>query len=243
MRRAWYWFVRAIVKWLFFKGTGGLTVKGMKNVPRNGPLVIAPNHVSNLDPPVIACSIPRRITFMSKREFFKGVFGKLIASLGSFPVQRGEGDTEAIRTAIKLLEQGNAVLIFPEGTRGDGRTILPFNKGIAMLASRTGAPVLPVGIVGNQQKWPKAKSKPGWGRVVVEFGETLTYAEYAKGASERENREAFTQELSRRILDLCRRNGMDLRSGGSDSSSQTSDPDETAPEPQGQPRAGTQIRR
>lgn len=229
MKTAWYWTVRAIAKWLFFKGWGGLEVRGLHNVPRKGSLIVAPNHVSHLDPPVIACSLPRKITFMAKGELFRGVLGRLISSLGAFPVTRGEGDIESMRKAIHLLEEGQAVLIFPEGTRGDGVSMLPINRGVAMLAKRTGAAVLPVGIVGTHKTWPKGRSKPRRGKVVVCFGEPFGYAEIASRESEKDNRDLFAAELSKRILVLCNKEGMDLRSAASGSSPPESDPIGTAP--------------
>jgi len=201
LNSAWYSFVRWLVRVFFFKGTGGLTVRGIENVPKTGPLIVSPNHVSHLDPPVTACAINRQITFMAKAELFEhGLFGKLIASLGAFPVKRGEGDTEAIRLTLRLLEEGRAVLMFPEGTRGDGKELLPFNKGVGMIARRSCAPVLPVGIVGTHRKWPRGKSRPKWGRVTVVFGSTMTYEETSTQATEAENREAFAAELERRIV-------------------------------------------
>jgi 1-acyl-sn-glycerol-3-phosphate acyltransferase len=213
LARAWYAFVRGFVRAAFFHGTGGFCVRGLENVPRTGPLIVSPNHVSHLDPPAAACAMPRPITFMAKAELFDHrLFGALISSLGSFPVRRGEGDMEAIRTALRLLEQGKAVLMFPEGTRGDGKTLLPFNKGVGMIAKRSGAPVLPVGISGTHKRWPRGAKKPKWGRVTVAFGPPLTFAETAVHATEAENREAFARELERRILELCRSESYNLAS-------------------------------
>jgi 1-acyl-sn-glycerol-3-phosphate acyltransferase len=218
MTTAWYWFVRNLVRYGLFKASGGLTTKGKSNVPRQGPLILAPNHVSHLDPPVIACTLPRKVTFMAKEELFRNkLFGGLIRSLQAFPVKRGEGDTEAIRKAIQFVEDGRALLIFPEGTRGDGVTMLPVNRGVVMLAKRTGAPVLPIGIVGTHKKWPKGSSKPKWGRVVVSYGKPFTYQEVATSPDEKVNREIFAHELSRRILELCNAEGMGLKSGESGS--------------------------
>ncbi len=219
---AWYWFVRNLVRYGYFVPGGGFRVFGVARVPSDGALIVAPNHVSTLDPPVIACAMPRRISFMAKKELFdRPLFGSLIRSLGSFPVQRGEADTEAIRLALSLLEGGRALLVFPEGTRGNGEAMLPVNRGVAMLARRSGATVLPVGIVGTHLKMPRGRAFPRFRRVEVEFGEPFTYAEIGIHPTERENREAFAKELERRILGLCQARGYDLRA--SESGSQTAD--------------------
>src|SRR5436190_18063312 len=156
-RSAWYAFVLRLVRNGFFRlVTGGLRSIGEENIPKTGAVIFAPNHVSNLDPPAIACGTNKRqLAFMAKEELFKGPFGKLIASVGAFPVRRGEGDTEAIRKTIALLEEGRAVLVFPEGTRGDGKQLGPINRGVAMLAKRTNATVLPIGVVGTHVVAPK----------------------------------------------------------------------------------------
>jgi 1-acyl-sn-glycerol-3-phosphate acyltransferase len=128
-------------------------------------------------------------------------------------VKRGEGDTESIRKSLEVLERGGALLIFPEGTRGDGDQMLPINRGVAMLAKRTRAPVIPVGIVNSHKvlrKQPTGKMQRHTIRIV--WGEPFRYEDVAVNRSERENREAFAHELQRRILELCRGQGMDLRS-------------------------------
>lgn len=152
---------------------------------------------------------------MAKEELFKGVFGKIIGSLGAFPVHRGDGDTEAIRKSIAMLEDKEALLVHPEGTRGDGVKMNPINKGVAMLAKRTGAPVVPVGIVGSHIVMPRGK-KGKRHRIKVVFGKPFTYAEVAKGANEKEAREAFSIELAERIRKLCNENGWDVQPADKD---------------------------
>lgn len=203
---AWYWFVRNLVRLLFFGAGGGFRVCGVDRVPRNGPVIVAPVHVSTLDPPAVACGLPRMLAFMAKAELFKfPVFGSLIRSLGAFPVRRGEGDTEAVRLTLKLLDEGRAVLVFPEGTRGDGRTMLPVNRGVAMLAKRSGALVLPVGLSGTVKRLPRGASFPRLGRVTVWFGEPFRYADISGSGKEQEK--AFSAELQSRLLTACREAG------------------------------------
>ncbi len=212
-RSVWYAFVRSFVRNLFFKTMGGLTTVGEENIPLGGAMIFAPNHLSHLDPPIIACSQNRRqLTFMSKQEMFKiPVLGQLIRSLGAFPIRRGESDTESIRKAISLLDEGRAILIFPEGTRGDGVTFQPVNRGVAMLAKRTGALVQPVGIIGTNIVLPKGKTKLKRHPMIVAYGKPFTYAEVATQGTEKENRLAFTNAMITRIVDLCRSNGYELK--------------------------------
>ena len=227
MRGAWYDFVRWFVRNSFFRLTGGLKGTGRENVPKTGAVIIAPNHVSNLDPPAVACTCPRRLNFMAKEELFKvPILGPIIRSLDAFPLKRGEGDTEAIRHAIAQLEAGKTVIIFPEGSRGDGVSLQPMTKGATMLARRTGATVVPVGIVGTHKVLPKGQSKPKRGKVLVAYGKPFTYkeieAQYGKTA-----KDAFGDELQKRILELCHANGLPLKSATSFQRSEESDPRET----------------
>jgi len=208
----WYWFVRNLVRVVYFRGTGGLTILGLENVPLEGPLIVAPNHVSELDPPAIACTIPRKIAFMSKEELFRNrLLGGLIRSLNAFPVRRGEGDTEAIRKTLAKLAEGEAVLVFPEGTRGDGVTMGPITRGVGMLAKRSGAPVLPVGIAGTHRKFPRGKSVPGWGRTTVAFGKPLRFEDYG--------RETFADALAEAVRQQCGYAGLELKAARAEPSS------------------------
>lgn len=210
MKYLWYHTILNLARVAFFF-LGGLKCVGRKNVPRKGSVIVAPYHVSHLDPPAVACGTNRPLRFMAKEELFDHkFFGGFIRSVGAFPVKRGEGDTEAIRIAIAALENGEAVLVFPEGQRGDGKHLQPINRGVAMLAKRTGAKVVPVGVVGTHIAWPKGH-KLKRHKIVVAYGEPFTYADYATGENERENRDLFAAELQRRIAELCDQNGLQLR--------------------------------
>lgn len=214
----WYAFVRWLVKTFYFGTHGGLTGVDEQNVPSTGPLIVAVNHQSHLDPPATACATRRQLTFLAKEELFRNrFFGGLISSLGAFPVRRGEGDSEAIRRTIALLEEGEAVLVFPEGTRGDGITLNPFNRGVAMFAKRTGAPVIPVGLVGTNIVMPRGKSKGRKAPMRAKFGRPFTYAEVAEGRPDREARELFTKRLETEIQALCADLGSHLKTSSSDS--------------------------
>ncbi len=204
----WYRFIRWLAKNLAFAAWGGLRSEGNEQIPTTGPVIMAPVHVSHLDPPAVACGMERAITFMAKEELFKPpIFGPLIRSLGAFPVRRGKSDLEAIKFAIELLQQGRAVLVFPEGQRGDGVTLGEPNTGISMLAKRTGAPVIPVGVVGTHLAFGKGR-KPKRNRMKVLYGAPIRFEEVCQGMPDREARTYFAQYVMERIAELCRAGGL-----------------------------------
>ncbi len=128
----------------------GFIVRGAEKVPRRGGLIIACNHISEMDPPVLGFSIPRTFAIMAKVELFKHRFGDFfLGKLNAFPVNRAGIDTKALRTAIEFLKEGEAVIIFPEGTRSHDGRLLPAKLGISLIASASGAPVLPAFIWGT----------------------------------------------------------------------------------------------
>ena len=132
---------------------GRWRVRGRANMPRHGPVIVVANHLNNADPPLLAASLPRRVRFMAKVEFFRRRRSRLpIGLFGGFPVRRGEADLGALRRAQRLLETGEAVGLLPEGTRNkSGIGMQPAHPGAALLALRSGAPVVPVGLTGTER--------------------------------------------------------------------------------------------
>jgi 1-acyl-sn-glycerol-3-phosphate acyltransferase len=125
---------------------------GLANVPREGGLILAPNHIAWMDIPLVAYPIPRVTHFMAKAELFQvPLLGGFIRFMGAFPVRRGESDREALRTAERLLAEGEMVAIFPEGHRSEGRALIEAHTGVALIAMRAGVPVVPVAIWGSEQ--------------------------------------------------------------------------------------------
>ncbi|MBJ7521788.1 MAG: 1-acyl-sn-glycerol-3-phosphate acyltransferase, partial [Solirubrobacteraceae bacterium] len=155
-----YWAVRFVLQ-PFFHLYFRLTWRGRKHLPKDGPVIFAANHRSFLDPFVIAAMYPRPMYFVAKKELFQRRWQAwILNSLGAFPVDRGAGDSDAMGTARQILERGDAVLIFPEGTRirpgGLGRP----RRGVGRLALETGAPVVPVAVIGTEQIRTKWKIRP-----------------------------------------------------------------------------------
>lgn len=167
------------------------------NVPKTGPVIIAPNHVSYLDPPTAGSGYGRVTHFMAKQELFKiPVLGWLIKAVGSFPVKQHSADRNALRTALDLLSKGEVVCIFPEGTRSlDGR-LLPAQAGIGMIALKSRAPVVPVALIGTNRVLPPHSLFFRFGRVTVVYGRPMTFDDlYDRGL----DREAV-EEVGRRIM-------------------------------------------
>ncbi len=128
------------------------TVRGLENIPAEGPLLLVSNHLNLVDPPVLGALLPRRIVFMAKEELFHIFFiGWVVKSYGAFPVKRGRPDRHALRTAVAVLEKGGVVGMFPEGTRSRTGSMQRAHPGAALVALLSGAPVLPVAIVGTDR--------------------------------------------------------------------------------------------
>ena len=125
-------------------------IHGKENVPENGPLIVVANHLNFVDPPLLSASIPRRITFMAKEELFRSRGRAVVRAFGAFPVRRGKLDRQAIRQAMRVIEHNHVLGLFPEGKRSQNHEIGEAEFGVAFIALRSGAPVLPIGISGSE---------------------------------------------------------------------------------------------
>lgn len=133
-----------------FRLFADISVRGVDNVPEEGPLIVVANHQSNMDPPLLAPLIPRRLKFLAKESLFKNSIASwFLHAWGAYPVNRETRDVRAMRWALEYLQQGGALVLFPEGTRHP-RGMGEAQTGAAMFALRTGAPLLPVGITGTE---------------------------------------------------------------------------------------------
>jgi len=152
---------------------GGLfTVEGAENVPRTGPLLVCPNHVSTIDPPMVPAFLPRPDSWsMGKAEYFTRTFTRLIFTrYHAFPVVRHTADRKAVRRARAILESGHVLVVYPEGTRIREGGLRQAEPGAGFLAQVTGAPVLPVGLIGTRDCFPTGAWWPRRRRVRVVFG-------------------------------------------------------------------------
>jgi 1-acyl-sn-glycerol-3-phosphate acyltransferase len=175
-------------------------VRGRRNIPRQGPVILASNHLNLSDPPILITVTPRRITWMAKKELFDiPVFGLLYHSAGCISVRRAKADLRALRQSLQALQGGSLLGMFPEGTRGTELGLQAGEPGTALLALRSGAPVLPVAIWGTEViRLPASFSKRT--RVHIVFGEPF-YLTRSERLS-REQVQEGTDEIMRRIAAL-----------------------------------------
>lgn len=166
------WVVGALLRVLF-----RLRAVGGPHVPREGAVLLAANHVSLLDPPIVGVACPRQLHFMAKAELFGiPLLSRLIGSLNAHPVDRSGADAGALRRALRQLRAGRALLVFPEGTRGAaGGGLRPGKPGVGMLAVLADAPVIPVYIQGSARVLPRGAVRPRLARITVAFGPALRF--------------------------------------------------------------------
>ena len=159
------------------------TVEGLENVPKNGPFIVAPNHLSFFDSVIVQALTPRPVSFFAKAEYFtgKGIKGKLMKSffesVHSIPVERGEqaASVQALKTLLEILGRGEGVGIYPEGTRSRDGILYRGRTGVGWLALTTGAPVVPVGIIGTEKLQPAGKSTFRPAPFTLRFGKPLSF--------------------------------------------------------------------
>lgn len=174
---------------------------GLGHIPEETGAVVATNHASNLDPPLIGADLTRPLFTMAKKSLHETpVLGSLIRQLYSFPVRRGVLDTSALRTAVSLLEQDNLVLMFPEGTRSPDGDLQEPRPGVGKIVAEASVFVVPGYVRGSYGAWPKGQALPKPCKTAVHFGEPLELTGAIDGATER----ADYEEISRRIIESIR---------------------------------------
>lgn len=146
-----YYTVHSIMRLLFLLLTRR-RIEGRENIPRRGPVIFVSNHIELVDSPLLWVSLCRRVYFMAKEEVFHpGIIGYFMKSFGAFPIKKGRQDRKALLEAQQLLAEGNALTIYPEGMRSQSQKVKLAFHGAAMIASRSGAPIIPIGISGTEQ--------------------------------------------------------------------------------------------
>ena len=162
---------------------------GLEHIPK-GSGIIAPNHISFFDPPLVGISCPEEVSFLAKESLLTNpVLGPVLRNLNTYPVSGAEANLSSIKTVCQLLEQDKKVVIFPEGERALDGKLTDVKPGIAILSLRTNAPIIPTFIHGTYEIWPRGQFFPKpWGKTVCAFGSPI----YPKNFQNLEKREART---------------------------------------------------
>ncbi len=148
----WFYYVGSLMVRITLLLFTRWQVKGKENIPSQGPLLVVANHLNLADPPLVSVSLNRKAMFMAKEELFRSRFTNyFIGGFGAFPVHRGRLDRKALRQAEKFLAEGWALVMFPEATRSKNAQLQPAFPGSALIALRSGAPILPLAITGTEK--------------------------------------------------------------------------------------------
>jgi 1-acyl-sn-glycerol-3-phosphate acyltransferase len=188
------WALTRAIGWICFR----YRVEGQ--IPRKGGLLVAANHASYLDIPLLGCGMDRRAWYLGRSDLFPvPVLSGILKSLGWIPVRLGRIDREAFGKAIGLIQAGEVVVIFPEGGRSQDGRLRPPKAGIGVIVSQTGCPVVPAYIKGTFDVLPRGARWPRWRRVTVRFGPPLTFE--TTGRKEKAENKQFYELVSRTVIE------------------------------------------
>lgn len=172
LQRAWYQFLR-FLSWLCVRPFLCFRAYRAERIPAAGPVVLLANHASHLDPVLVGVASRRPLSFLARKTLFRGPFGLLIRSLCAIPVDREGASIAGLRGVIHRVKEGDATLVFPEGTRTHDGELGTFRPGFGILARRSRATIVPVGIDGAYRAWPRQRRLPRPARVTVHVGRPI----------------------------------------------------------------------
>lgn len=160
MNYVWYEFV-AVTSALTYTFTNSLRIEGYCHVPQQGPVLVVANHQSFLDPNLVGLAVRRHLHYLARSTLFRHpAFAALIRSLNAVPVNQEGFAREGLQTTMELLKEGKAVIVFPEGERTPDGRMCPLRPGIHLLIKKLDIPILPVGIAGAFEAWPRHRMLP-----------------------------------------------------------------------------------
>lgn len=176
--RIWYESVRVAARgvlWLM----GGVRASGVENMPKEGGVLLVSNHASFWDVFALGVLLPRPLNYVARSTLFKPVLGAFIRSVGGFPIQRDGMGSQGFKETLKRLRAGGIVTLFPEGTRTPDGSLQPMKAGIGTLAARSKVPVVPAGLAGTFEAWPRGRRFPRRHPIRVHYGPPIAPAELA----------------------------------------------------------------
>ena len=175
---AWYEVVRMATV-LYCSIRGGIRVTGRENLPAGGPALIVSNHLSFLDVFVLGLGVPRPLNYMARSSLFFPPLGALIRSVGGFPIQREGMGAQGLKETLRRLRAGGLILLFPEGTRSRDGELGPLKPGIAALARKARAPIIPAAVAGTFEAWPHGRPWPRAHPIRIHYGAPIPPAQIA----------------------------------------------------------------
>jgi 1-acyl-sn-glycerol-3-phosphate acyltransferase len=195
-----YKIVRLILS-LFFHSYIRLDTIGYRNIPGSGGVILAPNHISYLDPLLLGVVVKRKVYSMAKEELFKNAILRFVMThLKAFPVKRGKIDRYALKRSLQILNQGKLLNVFPEGTIPLNSNTTEGKPGVAWLALKANVPVVPVKIIGSEKLLPDGKVFPRMGRARIIFGQPIYFE--TKNNRYKKNRKRISEKIMEEIEKL-----------------------------------------
>lgn len=184
----------------FFRGE----VVGTEHFPEHGPFLVASNHTSHLDPPLVGCQVTRQMRFFARKTLWNNkALGWWMDQVETIPVDREGGDVGAIKRVLQALQEDRAVVLFPEGTRSPDGTLQAAKAGVGLMACKTGVPVVPCRIYGSYAAFGKGAKFPRFGTpITFVFGRPITAAEYDAPGAGKERYQIASQRIMDRIAAL-----------------------------------------
>ena len=177
---------------IFFKLFFRAEIYGRENMPKDGAVILAANHMSNWDPPFVATFLHRPVSYMAKIELFKNpIFGRAITACHAFPIKRGAADRGAIKAALQVLKEGRCLGLFPEGTRSRTGKMGKAEAGVGLIAAMSGAPLVPAAIIGTDKIFANGGYFP---KLRVIYGEPMQFT------GDHKDKEALA-EFSQQVMD------------------------------------------
>lgn len=196
-----YWIARALTQSILIANSGGIEVVNPDKRIHSGGAIVAANHTSYLDPPIVASAYLRDVAFLARSTLFKGFGAWLYPKLNAFPIDRDHADLSSMKEILRKLKNGNRVLMFPEGTRSNDGEPQAAKAGIGLLVAKSKVPVQPIRIFGAYESWPRGgKYRPHRIRVVI--GDPVRFAEEDMKGKSREGYQRIADQLMKAIGEL-----------------------------------------
>jgi len=185
-----------LISFFYFKAFHCFKVYGLDNIPSSGPFILASNHQSFFDPPALGCRLPRNLHYFARDSLFFWPLGILIRNLNSIPVNRSTLDIKTLKLVLSVLNQGNPLLVFPEGTRSCNDQIQSGKKGIGLLLAKSGVPVVPAKVIGGYKVLGRGMIFPRIGKqIVIKYGSVVYVKDLDPGKSASNRYEVIAQRV------------------------------------------------